>query len=106
MGKLEFCPLITAQLPRNEKEIKDKNYLKTQVKEMIDGGINVKCYWRDLIKDPETSFLLTIVDDNGSRKGRKRRDILNPKMKYIGISSVQISNKFACYVTLSSKLEK
>ena len=106
MGKLEFCPLITAQLPRNEKEIKDKNYLKTQVKEMTDGGINVKCYWRDLIKDPETSFLLMIVDDNGSRKGRKRRDILNPKIKYIGISSVEISNKFACYVTLSSKLEK
>ena len=106
MGKLEFCPLITAQLPRNEKEIKDKNYLRTQVKEMIDGGINVKCYWRDLIKDPETSFLLMIVDDNGSRKGRKRRDILNPKIKYIGISSVEINNKFACYVTLSSKLEK
>ena len=106
MGKLEFCPLITAQLPRNEKEIKDKNYLKTQVKEMTDGGINVKCYWRDLIKDPETSFLLMIVDDNGSRKGRKRRDILNPKIKYIGISSVEINNKFACYITLSSKLEK
>ena len=72
---------------------------------MVNEGINIKSYWRDIIKDPEISFLLMIVDDHGSRRGRKRKDILNPKMKYIGISSTEINGNFVCYLTLSpSKL--
>ena len=106
MGKLEFCPQLTAQLPQNEIEIKDKDDLRIKVDKMIDNGINIKSFWRDLIKDPEISFLLMIVDDNGVRKGMRRRDLLNPHMKYIGISSVEINKKFVCYITLSSKLEK
>ena len=105
MGKLEFCPQLTVELPKNEREIKDKDDLRLKVEEMIINGINIKSYWRDLIKDPEISFLLMIVDDNGTNKGKKRRDILNPNIKYIGISSIEINNKFVCYITLSSKLE-
>jgi hypothetical protein len=105
MGKLEFCPQLTVELPKNEREIKDKDDLRLKVEEMIINGINIKSYWRDLIRDPEISFLLMIVDDNGTNKGKKRRDILNPNIKYIGISSIEINNKFVCYITLSSKLE-
>ena len=47
---------------------------------------------------------MMIVDDNGTRSGMRRRDILNPKMKYIGISSAEIKGKFVCYITLSNKL--
>ena len=106
MGKLEFCPQLTAQLPQNEDEIKDRDDLRIKVEKMIDNGINIRSYWKDLIKDPEISFLLMIVDDNGSRRGMRRRDLLNPHIKYIGISSVEINNNFVCYITLSSKLEK
>ena len=42
-----------------------------------------------------------IVDDTGSKTGLKRKDILNPDYKYIGISSVTIGKTFACYVTFS-----
>lgn len=104
MEILEYSPLLTVKLPQNESEIKDFNDLKIKVEEMLEEGINIKSYWRDIIRDPEISFLLMIVDDTGSRRGMKRKDILNPKMKYIGISSIEINGSFVCYITLSSNL--
>ena len=106
MKKLEFNHIISPKLPQNENEIKDKNDLKKKVENMINNGINIKSYWRDVIKDPEISFLLMIVDDNGVKSGKKRKDILNSSMKYIGISSVEINGKFVCYITLSSGKQK
>ena len=106
MGKLEFCPQLTPELPKNLEEIKDRDDLKFKVENMINNGIKVKSYWRDIIRDPEISFLLMIVDDNGSRKGMKRKDILNPFNKYIGISSVEINNNFVCYITCHHNLQK
>jgi hypothetical protein len=41
-----------------------------------------------------------IVDDNGP-KSNKRKNIFNPKFKYISIRSVKIGKSFACYITLS-----
>ena len=102
MEKLKFNHNITPKLPQNEDEISDKNDLKKKIEKMIGNGINIKSYWRDVIKDPEISFLLMIVDDNGVKSGKKRKDILNPHIKYIGISSVEINGKFVCYITLSS----
>ena len=104
MEILEYSPLLTVKLPQNESEIKDFNDLKIKVEEMLEEGINNRSYWRDIIRDPEISFLLMIVDDTGSRRGMKRKDILNPKMKYIGISSNEINGSFVCYITLSSNL--
>ena len=104
MEILEYSPLLMVKLPQNESEIKDFNDLKIKVEEMLEEGINIKSYWRDIIRDPEISFLLMIVDDTGSRRGMKRKDILNPKMKYIGISSIEINGSFVCYITLSSNL--
>ena len=104
MEILEFCPQITVPMPQTEDEIKEANYLKTKVDDMINDGINVRSFWRDVIKDPQISFLLMIVDDNGTRKGMRRKDILNPQMKYIGITSTEINGKFACYITLTNKL--
>ena len=43
-----------------------------------------------------------IVDDNGSKKGLRRSDILNPNMKYIGISSVEIDDDYVNYFVLSA----
>ena len=105
MEILEYSPSLTVKLPQNESEISDNNDLKIKVEEMVDNGINVKSYWRDVIRDPEISFLLMIVDDTGLRRGMKRKDILDPKMKYIGISSIEINGNFVCYIALSSKLK-
>ena len=106
MDKLEYSPKLTVQLPLTVKEIKNKDDLRLKVEKMTENGINIKSYWRDLINDPETSLLLMIVDDNGNRRGLRRRDLLNPYNNYIGISSIEIYNKFVCYITLTTQLEK
>ena len=102
MEPLQYNSYITVIPPQNESDIRDKEDLSNKVVEMVNSGININSYWRDIIKDPEISFLLMIVDDNGVKSGMKRRDILNPNMKYIGISSVEINRSFVCYITLSS----
>ena len=101
MDPLKYISYLTVIPPQNDGELKDKDDLGRKVTDMINGGINIKSYWRDVIKDPEISFLLMIVDDNGAKSGMRRRDILNPNMKFIGISSVEINNNFVCYITLS-----
>ena len=106
MKKLEFSHIITPKLPSNESEIRDNNDLGKKVNRMIDNGIIIKSYWRDVIKDPEISFLLMIVDDNGFKSGKRRRDIMNPNMRYIGITSTEINGYFVCYITLSVNIAK
>jgi len=105
MEKLIFNPHLCIKLPKNENEIKDRNYLKKNVDFICNNnGAIVRSYWRDIVKDPETSFILMIVDDCGTNNsGRKRKDLLNPNMKFIGINSICIGKVFSCYVVLSDK---
>ena len=100
MEKLIFDYNMRIRIPKNEKDIKNKDYLRNQILIKNDTGMGIKSYWREIIYDPETCFILMIVDDNGKKAGMKRRDILNPKFKYIGISSGMINKSFACYITL------
>ena len=100
MPKLNFDYDMKLKLPKNEINIKSNNYLKNQVLIKGDKGINIKAYWKEIIYDPETCFVLMIVDDNGKKAGFKRRNLLNPEYKYIGISSKNINNNFICYITL------
>ena len=101
MEKLQYKPEMTIPLPSTVEEIKDKAYFKNNVKELLKKNIKIKTYWKDNVKDPETSFILMIVDDTGQKRGMKRRDILNPNFKYIGICSTIIEKSFVCYLTLS-----
>ena len=101
MDKLIYNPNMNIPLPTTEEEIKDKNYLKNNVKELIKNNVKIRTYWRDIIKDPETSFILMVVDDSGTKAGNKRKDLLNPDMKYIGISSTMIGKNFVCYLCFS-----
>ena len=68
---------------------------------MLINGITINSYWRDVINDAEICFLLMIVDDNGIKKGMRRNDILNPDIKEIGISSVEINGQLVNYFVLS-----
>ncbi len=104
MSELQFSSKICVPLPKNEEEIKNPQYLKSKVEE-IKKKYSIKTYWRDIINDSETSFILMIVDDNGNKKGLKRKEILNPEMKYIGINSITIEKSFVCYLTLSDKIK-
>ena len=102
MNPLEFSKDLIPTPPQNEDEIEDRNYLKKNVELMILNGKKINSYWRTLINDAEICFLLMIVDDNGDKKGMRRNDILNPKMKNIGISSVEINGQFVNYFVLST----
>ena len=100
MNELIFNPNICVPIPDNENDIKSKNYLNEKIEE-IKQNYPISSYWRDIITDPETSFILMIVDDSSKKTRIKRNDILNPDYKYIGICSVTIGKTFGCYVTFS-----
>ena len=100
MNKLIYNPDFVIDLPKNEYDIISKEYLGNKVKVKIDSGIDIKSFWKDIVKDEETCFILTVVDDSLKNAGNKRNDILNKDNKYIGISSVRIGRNFACYIVL------
>ena len=102
MDKLIFNNYITVDLPKTENEINYRNDLRLKVENMIDNGIKIKSFWRDIIREPDISLLMMIVDDNGDKSGMRRKDLLDPNMKYIGISSIDIKGNFVCYITLST----
>ena len=100
MKKLKFNPDFVVDLPTNELDVKSKEYLMDQVKIKIDSGVDIKSFWKDIVSDAESCFILTVVDDSGLDDGNKRIDILNKNNKYIGISTVRIGRSFACYIVI------
>ena len=97
---LEFNGNICIPLPQNEEELKDPNYLKDQVKTLKENN-NIDLYFKDLIKLPDVSALLMVVDDNAKNTGRKRNAILNKDFKYIGINSHFVGKTFLAYFAFS-----
>jgi hypothetical protein len=102
MNKLIFEPNLVVKLPKSEDDITNKDYFRNEIKHMIEKGIPIQAYWRDIIKEPETSFLMMVIDDTGIKSGLKRKDILDPNKKYIGISSISIGKHFVCFLTFSN----
>ena len=100
MNKLIFNPDFVVDVPKTEIDIISKDYLTNKVKIKIDSGIDIKSFWKDIVKDKEACFILTVVDDSIKNPGNKRNDILNKDNKYIGISSVKIGKNFACYIVI------
>ena len=101
MEPLEYSPSLIPELPTTVNEMNNINYLKISIQKMMNDGLKINSYWRNVIKDPEICFLLMIVDDSDKSKGMKRVDILNPKIKNVGLSSVEIDKKFMNYIVLS-----
>lgn len=97
---LEFKEEICVPMPETEEELKDNNYLKNQIN-IIRENNNVDVFFKDLIKLPEVSALLMIVDDSEKNPGKKRNALLNEEFKYIGINSKFIDGKFLAYFTFS-----
>ena len=103
MDPLVFKKELCVDISNIEKEFKSGDYLRQKINEKINDGITIRAFWRDIIKDPEINFLLMIVDDNPIKRGDKRKDILDPEMKYIGINSGYLGNNFVCYTVLSDE---
>ena len=86
MEELNFCDDIVLECPKDDKNIKDINYFKEKVLEKKE-KFGIEAYFKDSIRIPEISVLLMLVDDSAKNPRRKRETLLNPKYKYIGISS-------------------
>ena len=54
MNKLIYNPNLTIEVPTNENDIKSKSFLPSQIKKKIDSGVEIKSFWKDVIKDPDT----------------------------------------------------
>ena len=98
---LEFLPALCIPLPESEEEIKDSSYLKNQVLELRKEGIGIDVFFKDLVKIPEVSALLMIVDDNGKNAGKKRMTLLNREFKYIGVNCKFVGKTFIAYLAFS-----
>ena len=96
---LEFVPEICIPLPEDETEMKDTNFLKKKVIELKKEGINIDIFYKDLVKIPEVSALLMIVDDSGRNAGKKRMTLLDKDVKYIGVNSKFIGKTFIAYLS-------
>jgi hypothetical protein len=98
---LEFLPALCIPLPETEEEIKDSTFLKNQVLELRNEGIRIDVFFKDLVKIPEVSALLMIVDDNGKNAGKKRKTLLSKDFKYIGVTSKFFGKTFISYLGFS-----
>jgi hypothetical protein len=103
MNPLIFKSELCVDIPQKEKYFKSGDYLRKEIREKVKNGIIIRAFWRDIIKDPKINFLLMIVDDNPIKRGDKRKDIMDPNMKYIGINSGTLGKSFVCYTVLSNE---
>ena len=92
---------LKIDLPQNINEVKDPLYLKNKALKKNEEGVKIEVYFKDLIKDPEVSALLMVVDDNKKNQGKKREAILNKNFKYIGINCTIIDKVFVAFFTFS-----
>ena len=98
---LRFNPQLCIPLPENEMELNDINFLKEQVDKMRQRNTHVEIYFKDLIKIPEISILLMIVDDNSKNNSKKRDTLLNEDFKFIGVNSKYIGKNFVAHFSFS-----
>ena len=97
---LEFSQEKCIPLPENEEELKDPTFLREQVKEIRE-ETQIDVFFKDLIKIPEVSGLLMIVDDTNKNAGKKRMALLNKDLKYVGVTSTFIGKTFIAYFAFS-----
>ena len=102
LPKLEFEPLICVPFPEDEETAKNKEYLLEEVNKIKEReNIKIDIFFKELVKLPEVSALLMVVDDNGKNTGKKRKSILNSNYKKIGINSRFYGRTFIAYFTFS-----
>ena len=91
MEELIFCDDIVLECPKDEQNIKGINFFKQKLLEKKE-NFGIEAYFKDSIRFPEISVLLMLVDDSSKNPRKKREALLNPKYKYIGISTSDIND--------------
>ena len=99
---LQFSNEKCIPLPETEEEMKDPTFLRNQVRTLRE-KTKIDVFFKDLIKIPEISGLLMIVDDTNKNAGKKRKALLNKELKYIGVNSKFIGKTFIAYFSFSKE---
>ncbi len=99
---LEFSQEKCIPLPDTEEQLNDHTFLRNQVKALRE-KTKIDVFFKDLIKIPEISGLLMIVDDTIKNPGKKRKALLSKDLKYIGVNSKFIGKNFISYIAFSKK---
>ena len=97
---LEFSQEKCIPLPDTEEQLNDHTFLRNQVKALRE-KTKIDVFFKDLIKIPEISGLLMIVDDTIKNPGKKRKALLSKDLKYIGVNSKFIGKTFIAYFAFS-----
>lgn len=100
LPQLEFTQEKCIPLPESEEELKDPTFLREQVKKIRE-HTKVDVFFKDLVKIPDVSGLLMIVDDTNKGAGKKRMALLNPDLKYVGVTCKFIGKHFIAYLAFS-----
>lgn len=100
IGDLVMKPEIIIPLPENEDQLNNNLLLRNNVN-IIRKTNNINVYFKNLIKNPEIAVLLLIVDDCANNPGKKRKAILNPEFRKVGINSTFLGSKFISHFSFS-----
>ena len=97
---LNFKNELCVPIPTSANDIYNTSYLKRRIENMrqttkIDG------YFKEMVKSPEISTLLMMVDDNGENTGKRRMLLLSRELKNVGISSGFVGGIFVAYFAFS-----
>ena len=88
-------------LETEEEKIKSTKVFQELVEEKKKNVI-IDAFFKDLVKDPYTSVLLMIVDDNGKSAGKKRNVLLGKDYKKIAVTSRKVKKTFCAYFTFQN----
>lgn len=95
MEPLSLESSLCIPMPETEEDAKNGVKFKELV-EQAKQHVSIEAYFKDCVRDPYTSVLLLIIDDNGKRKGKKRAALLNKKLTKIGINYADFGKKTFC----------
>lgn len=73
--------------------------INNKIKLLEDNFEIIGFHYDKSLNDPELSVVLQLVDDTGNEKSR-RKNILNKKVKYVGISALNLKENIYCYYLL------
>jgi hypothetical protein len=76
-----------------------KKIIENKLKLLDDNFEIIGFHYDKSLNDPELSAVLQLIDDTGNEYSR-RKNILNQKVKYVGISVVNLKDDVYCYYLL------
>ena len=100
LNPFQLCEEIAVSVPEEEDKMKNAKVFNELVEEKKKTA-NIDAYYKDLIKDPYTSVLLMVVDDNGKNSGKKSNVILGNEYTKMAVTNRRVKKTFCAYFTFA-----